>query len=200
MPASDSSPASSVSSERSVLVEVGGSAGAIGALTSFFDHLLDQPDEVFVVVVHMPPEQKSSLSEVLASHTSMPVQQVGEPVAIQEDHVYVAPPGRALVIDGRMLTPVAFEGTQGRQAPIDQFFRSFAEYGPTTVGVVLSGASSDGTVGLRVIKEAGGLAAAQDPNEAEYDLMPRSAVQHESRRSTRRSKRASRPRVRCRRS
>jgi len=165
------------SSERPLIVGLGGSAGALSALTAFFDALPDQPDEAFVVVLHMPADEESSLAEILSGHTSMPVWQVNEPVEVEPNHVYVAPPGRALTIEEGRLTPVTFDESTSHQAPIDQFFRSLAQNGAATVGVVLSGTGSDGTVGLRAIKEAGGLVAAQDPEEAEYDVMPRSAIQ-----------------------
>jgi len=164
-------------SECPLIVGLGGSAGALSALTTFFDALPNQPDEAFVVVLHMPADEESNLAEIPSAHTDMPVRQVTEPIDIRENHVYVAPPDRAVTIEEGRLTPVAFDESSGHRASIDQFFRSLAQNGAATVGVVLSGNGSDGTVGLRAIEEVGGLVAAQDPGEAEYDVMPRSAIQ-----------------------
>lgn len=175
MPSVPSSPESTPT--LPVLVGLGGSAGAISALTEFFDHLPEAPGEAFVVVLHMPADEESSLAELLSRHTNMPVRQVTAPTDVKANCVYVAPPDRVLAIEGRTLTPVPFRRPKGLRAPIDQFFRSLAESDADVVGALLSGAGSDGTVGLQSIAEAGGLVAVQDPSEAEYAVMPQSAIQ-----------------------
>jgi two-component system CheB/CheR fusion protein len=165
------------SPERPIVVGLGGSAGALGALQQFFDALPANPGAAFVVVLHRPSHQESSLDDILSARTRMPVQAVREPTELQADHVYVAPPGQALTLDGALLVPVNVERPEERRAPIDRFFRSLAQRGASAVGIVLSGAGSDGAVGLRAIEEAGGLGAVQDPSEAEHEGMPESAIQ-----------------------
>jgi len=156
---------------------LGGSAGAIEALQHFFDAVPKEPGLAFVVVMHLAPEEKSHLSEVLQDHTPMPVTQVTEPVDIEANHVYVVPPGQTLVVEETTLVSSEMEGPDERHHPIDRFFRSLAKAPLEPIGVALSGAGTDGSLGLRAITEAGGLTAAQDPGEASYDSMPRSAVE-----------------------
>ncbi len=174
---SPSTDSSSTESDRPLVVGLGGSAGAVEALQHFFDAVPEEPGLAFVVVMHLAPEETSHMAEVLQDHTSMPVTQVSEPVAIEADHVYVVAPGQTLVVEETTLVPSAMEGQKERRHPIDRFFRSLAKAPLESIGVVFSGAGTDGSLGLRAITEAGGLTAAQDPGEAAHDSMPRSAVE-----------------------
>lgn len=131
----------------------------------------------FVVVMHLSPDQSSELAEVLQHCTSMPVRQVTEPTEIEAGHVYVVAPGHALDVDGTTLVSTAFENPAGRVAPIDHFFRSLAKSPLETIGVILSGAGSDGAVGMRAIAAQYGLTGVQAPDEAGYDSMPRAAIE-----------------------
>ena len=171
------SPSPSAKLDRPLVVGLGGSAGAIEALQHFFDAVPEEPGLAFVVVMHLAPDETSHLAEVLQDHTSMPVTQVTEPVAVEAGRVYVVAPGRTLVVEETTLVPSEIKGLDERRHPIDRFFRSLAEAPLEKIGVVLSGAGTDGSVGLRAITEAGGLTAAQDPGEAVYDSMPRSAIE-----------------------
>jgi two-component system CheB/CheR fusion protein len=160
------------------LVGLGGSAGSIPALKVFFENTPADTGQAFVVVLHLAPEHASTLAEVLQNATRMPVQQVTQRVRVQPDHVYVIPPGKAieaadehLVLTDDPLSP------RGRHVAVDLFFRTLADtYGPHAAAVVLSGANSDGSIGIKRIKERGGLTVAQDPLEAEHASMPRSAI------------------------
>ena len=162
---------------RPVVVGLGASAGGIEALQRFFRTLPDDPGMAFVVVMHLAPDQSSELAEVLQHATTLPVRQVTEATEVEAGEVYVVPPGKALVMNGTVLTPVDFEEPPHRRAPINQFFRSLAETAVEPVGVIFSGSGSDGAAGLRAIEEQGGLTAIQDPEEAMHASMPRTALE-----------------------
>ena len=160
-----------------VVVGLGASAGGFEALERFFAGLPETDGVAFVVILHLPPDKESRLADLLQSGLPLPVTQVTETVAVEPGHVYVIPPDRNLVVaDGRLaLEPI--EEHRVRRRPIDHFFRTLAKaYGERGVGVVLSGTGSNGTVGVRALKEAGGFILAQDPADALYDEMPRTAI------------------------
>lgn len=161
---------------RPRIVGIGASAGGIHALQAFFEALPEKTGAAFVVVVHLDPETRSELSSILAANTRMPVAQVGASQELHADHVYVIPPDRRLYITNRDIAAAEFDEPRGKRAPIDLFFRSLAEQHGDDFAVVLTGAGSDGANGVRAVKEAGGLILVQDPKEAEYPSMPRSAI------------------------
>ena len=107
----------------------------------------------------------------------MPVAQVNETIKVEANQVYVIPPAKQLTIVDGSIKVSEPETVRGRRMPIDLFLRSLADaYGRDAVAIILSGTGSDGTLGLKRIKEKGGLAFAQEPADAEYDNMPRSAI------------------------
>jgi len=161
---------------KPLIVGIGASAGGIRALQAFFDALPADTGAAFVVVVHLDPRSHSELSAILAARTRMPVAQVGETVKLQADHVYVIPPDRRLHITDHEISAVEFDEPRGQRAPIDLFFRSLAGQHGDSFAVIMTGAGSDGAMGVRAVKEAGGIILVQDPNEAEYPSMPRSAI------------------------
>lgn len=132
----------------------------------------------FVVVQHLSPERESGLTEILARATGMAVCEVSDSCGestVEADHVYVIPPGRDMTIEDGKLRLV-IQTRSARHHGIDQFFRALAEdRGHKAIGVVLSGAMNDGTLGLEAIKAEGGITFAQDAS-AEHESMPRSAV------------------------
>ena len=131
----------------------------------------------FVLVQHLDPGHKSILIDLVKRFTAMPVFKVEDGMDVQPDCVYVIPPNRDLaLLNGRLqlLEPAA---PRGRRLPIDFFFRSLAQdQGERAICVILSGTGTDGTLGLKAVKEAGGMAMAQSPESASYDGMPRSAI------------------------
>jgi two-component system, chemotaxis family, CheB/CheR fusion protein len=171
-----SPPAGAPSTDRLMVVGIGASAGGIQALRAFFEALPARPGMVFVVIMHLSPEHESSLAQVLQAYTAMPVVQVQGRVRMGPDHVYVIPPGRNLEITDGHLMVSDVEAPRGRRAPIDVFFRTLAARHPDGTGIVLSGGGTDGTVGMKAIKEHGGLLMVQSPEEAEHEMMPRSAI------------------------
>lgn len=159
------------------MVALGGSAGCIEALKRFLEQLPPDPGMAFVVILHLSPDFESKLPEILQSSSAIPVRTAEDGQKVEVNHVYVIPPGKYLTArDGRLqLTPA--EPSRGRRVAVDLFFRSLADtHGPHAIAVVLSGADSDGSIGLRRVKERGGLTIAQDPDEAEHEGMPRSAL------------------------
>ncbi len=164
------------------VVGLGASAGGLKAVTSLLEAFDPNPGIAYVLVQHLAPDHVSELHRLLQSHTEMPVHQVHQQVVLQPNVVYVIPPGRVLTMDnapdGLSVTVSDRVSTQERRFPIDRFFRSLADVQKEhAVCMILSGTGSDGTSGLKTIKESGGLCLVQAPEEADYDGMPRSAIQ-----------------------
>ncbi len=159
------------------VVGIGASAGGLSALKQLFHQLPHDSDMAFVVVVHLAPERDSHLPELLQPHCPMPVQQVAETVRLEPNRVYIIPPNANLNTIDTHLRLSDLEAERRERAPIDHFFRTLARaHGERSIGIVLTGTGSDGTLGLREIQEHGGLTIAQQPEEAEFDGMPRSAI------------------------
>ncbi|WP_083745777.1 CheR family methyltransferase [Variovorax sp. KK3] len=159
------------------VVGLGGSAGAIASLISFFNTVPPEPGIAFVVVLHLSAEHESTLPELLQRCTTMPVMQVQDTLRIEPNKVYVIPPRKSLrAVDGHLqLGDLQFE--RGRHVAVNLFFRTLADtHGPHSTAIVLSGADGDGAIGIKRIKERGGLTVAQDPDEAQHSGMPRSAI------------------------
>jgi two-component system, chemotaxis family, CheB/CheR fusion protein len=163
-------------SDKPVIVAIGASAGGVRALQTLFAALPADTGATYVVVVHLDPERRSELASLLGARTGMPVVQVHDRQKIEADHVYVIPPDRRLEMVDHEISPVPFDEPHGLRSPIDLFFRSVAERLGDGFAVILSGAGSDGVVGVRAVKESGGIILVQDPSEAEYPSMPRSAI------------------------
>ncbi len=158
------------------VVGIGASAGGLKALQAFFESLPDNTGMAFVVITHLHPEHESHLAEILQNSARMPVTQVSGLISLEGNHVYVIPPNHRLVMADSQLDITEFNEPRGQRAPIDYFFRSLARAHPNAVGIILSGGGTDGSVGVKAIKEVGGLLMVQHPDEAEYDSMPRAAI------------------------
>ncbi|HEY2024712.1 CheR family methyltransferase [Paraburkholderia sp.] len=159
------------------IVGIGASAGGLSALQEFFDALPAHTAMAFVVVVHLSPDHESNLASLLQKVTSMTVTQVTQATHIEVDNVYLVAPSLDLAMVDGYLRVAPRQQQEGRRASIDVFFRTLAEtHRSRAIGIVLSGAGSDGSAGLARVKEMGGITLAQDPSEAEYDSMPRSAI------------------------
>jgi two-component system CheB/CheR fusion protein len=159
------------------VVGIGASAGGLAALKQLFGAMPDDVGVAFVIVVHLPPDHESHLATLLQPHCRMPVEQVTEIVPLEPNHVYVIPPNANISTIDTHLRLSPLEEPRRERAPIDHFFRTLSDtHDGNAVGVVLTGTGSDGTLGLRWIRERGGLAIVQAPEEAEYDGMPRSAI------------------------
>lgn len=162
--------------DRITVAGIGASAGGLKALKAFFEALPESLGIAFAVVVHLDPDHESNLAELLARCTDMPVTMVTGTVKLQRDHVYIIPPDRQLVAAVDSLSVQPFSEPRGSRKPIDSFFRSLAETHDEGFTVILSGGGTDGSVGIKAAKESNSLVLVQDPREAEYDGMPRSAI------------------------
>jgi two-component system chemotaxis response regulator CheB len=163
---------------RDVIV-VGGSAGAIEAVRTVLAALPHDLDAAVFVVIHMPPSSPAHLAEILQRGCSLVVDWATGHEALEPGRVYVAPPDRHLVIRAdRVLLTRAPRENHSRPA-IDPLFRSAAlAFGPRVIGVVVSGRLDDGAAGLWAVKERGGIAVVQSPDDAAHADMPRHALQH----------------------
>jgi two-component system CheB/CheR fusion protein len=156
---------------------IGASAGGLEALQQFFDHTDAMTGIAYVVVQHLSPDHKSLMVELLRRHTALRVVRAHEGMRIMPNTIYLNPPKTNLTIEDGVLRLVEQPSGAGLHLPIDCFFASLAEsQGESAVGVVLSGTGSDGTRGARELKAEGGLVLVQDPTEAQFDGMPRSAI------------------------
>ena len=161
------------------VVVAGASAGGVEALVQFVGSLPTTIPYAVLVVLHVAPSGTSVLPSILARAARVPVASPGDGDAFRDGHVYVAPPDRHLLVEDGVLRLSQAPRENGHRPALDPTMRSAAEhYGAGAVGIVLSGSRDDGTAGLLAIKEHGGLALAQDPEEAPYDGMPRSAIAH----------------------
>lgn len=159
------------------VVGIGASAGGLVAISRFFEAMPAESGMAFVIVVHLSPKHESELAAILQRKTKMPVLQVTQTVNIEANHVYIIPPNNNLVMNDGKLQPVPVVRQHSTHSEIDLFLRALAEvHRERAVGIILSGAGADGAVGISRIKEKGGIAIAQSLDDAEYDSMPRSAI------------------------
>ena len=160
------------------VVGIGASAGGLKALMTFFENMPNNCGMAFVVIMHLSPKHESNAHKILQNVTKMPVLQVIEPTPIERNRVYVIPPAMDLSMNDGYLRLIKPARERGPQVAIDLFFRALADvHHNHAVGIVLSGTGSDGSVGLSRIKEQGGVTLAQATEDAEYDTMPRSAIE-----------------------
>ncbi|MBX3746853.1 MAG: PAS domain-containing protein [Verrucomicrobiae bacterium] len=159
------------------IVGVGASAGGLEALGKLFVNMPADSDLSFVVVQHLSPDYKSFMVELLSKRTVIPVLRAEDGIEVKPNHIYLIPPKKNLkIFQGRLLL-VDPDLTRGVNLPIDVFFRSLAEEKQhQAIGIVLSGTGSDGTMGIRAIKDAGGMVMVQSEATAQFDGMPRSAI------------------------
>lgn len=158
-------------------VGIGASAGGLEALEAFFRKMPAKNGLVFVVVQHLSPDYKSLMVELLSKRTEMRVFRAEEGMAVVPDVIYLIPPKKNLTIFHGKLLLNEQDHHRGINLPIDIFFRSLAEdQGEKAVAIVLSGTGSDGTRGIRSIKEHGGMVMVQDEQSAKFDGMPRRAM------------------------
>ena len=160
------------------IVGIGASAGGLEALELFLQNVPEGSGMAFVIVQHLDPTHKGIMPELLQRTTAMKVIQVKDRTRVKPDCVYVIPPNKDMsILRGvlHLLDPVA---PRGLRLPIDFFLRSLADDSEErSIGVILSGMGTDGTLGLKAIKGKAGVVFVQDPASAKFDGMPRSAVE-----------------------
>jgi two-component system CheB/CheR fusion protein len=159
------------------IVGIGASAGGLEALEQFLKHVPEESGMAFVIVQHLDPTHKGIMHELLQRITTMEVFQVSDRMRVKPDCVYVIPPNKDMSILHGVLHLFEPSAPRGLRLPIDFFLRSLSlDRKEHSIGVILSGMGSDGTMGLRAIKEKEGLALVQSPASAKFDSMARSAI------------------------
>lgn len=157
------------------IVGIGGSAGAIEAIMEIVEHLTSYTGMAYVYLQHQSPDFESKMVEMLAKKSKVPVLQVEDKMPIEPDFFYVVPPGKEVTVEDGELRMIK-RADMHDHLPINHFFNSLADQNKEyTVGIILSGADSDGTQGMKAIKLAGGLTFAQDET-ALFQSMPKSAI------------------------
>jgi two-component system CheB/CheR fusion protein len=170
-------PSAVLSSLTFPIIGIGTSAGGLEALEHFLSHVPKSSGMAFVIVQHLDPTRKGIMPELLQRITGMKVIQVKDRTQVQPNSVYVIPPNKDMSILHGVLHLLEPASPRGLRLPIDFFLRSLAQdQQEHSIGVILSGMGSDGTLGLRAIKEKGGVVLVQDPATAKFDGMPRSAI------------------------
>jgi two-component system, chemotaxis family, CheB/CheR fusion protein len=159
------------------IVGIGASAGGLEALEQFLMNVPINSGMAYVVVQHLDPTQKGMLPELLQRVSNLKVLQVQDRMRVLPNHVYVIPPNKSMSILKGVLFLFEPLEERGLRLPVDFFLRSLADdIQDLSVGIILSGMGSDGSSGLRAIKERNGIVMAQDPDSAKFDSMPRSAI------------------------
>src|SRR5215469_8331346 len=160
-----------------VIVGIGASAGGLEAVTELLEHLPESTGMAFVVVQHLDPHHQSLLSELLGRRTKLPVREASEDARVLPDRVYVIPPNKNMTLEKGALRLAARTLYRGQHMPVDIFLRSLAaDRGNRAVGVILSGANTDGALGIEAIKAEGGITLAQEPSSARHGDMPAAAI------------------------
>jgi len=161
------------------IVGIGASAGGLIALEEFFKTVPLKTGLAFVVIQHLPADHKSMMVELLARHTDLPISYVEESMTAEPDSVYLIPPGHNIrIFHNQFLLSKPEANKRQLNLPIDIFLSSLAEdQEAKAIAVILSGTGSDGSRGIRHIKEKFGITIAQDPACAQFDGMPKSAIE-----------------------
>lgn len=162
-----------------VVVGVGASAGGVEALSAFLDHEAGSSGAAFLIAMHLSAMRSSNLPEILARHTDMPVRHGEQDMPIERNHVYILPPGMVMTATKQNLHLSLANPDEHAPTAIDRLFNSLAQtFADKAIGVVLSGTGSDGALGLRAIKDRGGLTVAQvaDGTTPQFSGMPQSAI------------------------
>ncbi len=160
------------------IVGIGASAGGLEALEHFFGNMPKDSGIAFVVIQHLDPHHVGIMPELLQRITKMKVYQASDALKVKPNCVYVIPPNKSMSILRGALYLFDRVKTRGLPLPIDMFLRSLAEdRKQKSVGIILSGMGSDGSLGIKAIKEKNGIVLVQEPTNAKFDSMPRSAIE-----------------------
>jgi two-component system, chemotaxis family, CheB/CheR fusion protein len=159
------------------VVGIGASAGGLEALEAFFSNMSSDSNITFVVIQHLSPHYKSIMSSLLKKNTNMKIRVIEDGMKVELNCVYLNPPNKNVDIINRSFQLMDINKPHAVNLPIDYFFRSLsADLGEKAICVILSGTGTDGTLGLKAIKGAGGMTMVQEEQQAKYNGMPRSAI------------------------
>ena len=165
------------STHPTYIVGIGASAGGLEVLQTFFGQVDPNTNFAFVVIQHLSSDHESMMDELLSRHTSLPITVVNKPVTLMANHVYLISTQHNVVASDGLLRPTPKEKKPVINLPVDTFFNSLAEaYQERAIGIILSGSGTDGSRGVKHIKECGGMVMAQTPGTAKFDGMPRATV------------------------
>src|SRR5450631_4467744 len=160
------------------VVGIGASAGGLDTFKRLLKAIPENSGMAYIIVQHLDPSHESILADLLQRITKIPVLEVTDNIKVAPDHIYIIPSNKLLTATDGVLKLSARPPKNHRNMPIDLFFASLAEVHQNhAIGVVLSGTGTDGTLGLKAIKDHGGVTFAQEQQSASYDAMPHSAVQ-----------------------
>jgi two-component system CheB/CheR fusion protein len=159
------------------IVGIGGSAGAFQSFEKFFTHMPVDSGMAFIIVLHLDPNHKGQVGELIQKYTLMPVHEAVDGMQIEADHVYVIPPNKDMGIHNRKLLLLNIAKANMQRQPIDYFLQSLADdQWDKAVGIIMSGMGSDGETGVRMIKEKLGMVMVQDPETAQFNSMPIASI------------------------
>lgn len=159
------------------VVGIGASAGGLDTFKRLLKAIPENSGMAYILVQHLDPSHESILAELLQRVTKIPVLEITDNIKVVPDHIYIIPSAKLLIATDGVLQLSARPPKNQRSMPIDLFFASLAEVHQShAIGVVLSGTGTDGTLGLKAIKDHGGVTFAQDQHSASYDAMPQSAI------------------------
>ncbi|MEO6744188.1 MAG: CheR family methyltransferase [Caldimonas sp.] len=159
------------------VVGLGGSTSSLPSLQTFFRAMPPDPGMAFFIAMHPQPGHEAAVGDTLRADTRMPVIELDGEQPVKVNQIYVVPPGKALHASDGQVGAIDVRPNRGRHVVVDLFFRTLADsHGPHAAAVVMSGTDGDGAIGIKRIKERGGLTIAQDPSEAVHGSMPRSAI------------------------
>jgi len=159
------------------VVGIGASAGGLEAIQDFFKNMPSEINASFIVIQHLSPDYKSFMNELLSRVTNIPIEVVTDAMPIQINRIYLIPPKTNMTVFKGVLYLTELSAIRTFNLPIDVFFRSLAkDQEKNAIGIVLSGTGSDGSLGIKAIKEFGGMTMSQDDKSAKFDGMPRSSI------------------------
>jgi len=164
-------------SSKQYIVGIGASAGGLEAIEAFVKEIPIDTGLAFVIVQHLSPDYKSLMAELLSKHTLMPVQRIEDGMLVEKNNIYLIPPRKNLTMFHDRLLLKEQVRNEGLNLPVDVFFQSLADdCNERAIGIILSGTGSDGTRGIRAIKERGGMVMVQDEESAKFNGMPSNAI------------------------
>ena len=159
------------------VVGIGASAGGLDAFKKLLKTIPENSGMAYVIVQHLSPDYPSNLTEILAQHTKIPVHEIVNDINLSPNHIYIIPESNNLIAEDGVLKLYKRTRSDKSNKSIDIFFESLAQVHKSfAIGVILSGTAFDGTIGLKKIKEFGGVTIAQEPETAAFKGMPQSAI------------------------
>lgn len=160
------------------LIGVGASAGGLEAITEFLNHFANESNFTIIIAQHLSPNYKSRMVTILSKESKMDVLEITHGMPIEKGKIYITPPDSELTIKNNFFELTRPHTSHGPKPSVDNFFQSLAEVAKSrAIGVILSGTGSDGAIGIKAIKQHGGITLAQDPFTAKYDGMPLAAIE-----------------------